>query len=74
MIMGIIRWSSSLSVLVVLVCFFSGAYSLYLFSSVSHGGLIWGLRLFNSISVLDHLGLGLHYFPLLFLILNILFM
>lgn len=73
-IMSIIRWRISLGIIVSLICFFRGAYSLYLFSIVGHGDLIRGLQLSDSVRVLDHLGLVLHYFPLLVLILNALFL
>lgn len=64
-----------------LISFFRGAYSLYIFSVVYHGGLVSekGAGLINLNKgaeiggeyVVEHLNLFMHYYPLLFIFLNL---
>jgi len=58
-------------VIVGITCFFSGAYSLYLFSIVSHGEYFSMSK--NRVGegvLMEHLNLSIHYIPLFILLLN----
>lgn len=71
LIIVLLRWDQRCAGLVRLMCFFTGAYSLYLFSSVLHG--MGGPRPVNQRRGLfvEHLVCFLHYIPLLLIILNL---
>nr|YP_010872896.1 NADH dehydrogenase subunit 4 [Pheidole megacephala]WGV34085.1 NADH dehydrogenase subunit 4 [Pheidole megacephala] len=72
MLMVILNWSSFTLVYLMMICFFSSAYSLYLFSYVYHGG---GEEVvmdsYNSGVVKEFLILIMHFFPLLIFLLNL---
>lgn len=71
LIIVLLRWDQGCGGLVRVMCFFRGAYSLYLFSSVLHGA--GGLRSVGQRRGLfvEHLVCFLHYIPLLLIILNL---
>lgn len=54
-----------------LICFFSGAYSLYLFRYVQHGGRLMGEN-FDSGTLKEYIVLFIHVYPLIFILLNLL--
>jgi len=66
-----LSWCRILIVIVGTICFFRGAYSLYLFSIVSHGEYfrISNSRVGEGI-LIEHLNLLIHYVPLFILLFN----
>jgi len=61
-IIVLLSWGFILILIIILVCFFSGAYSLYLFSIIRHGEINIinkGGQDYGYIS--EHLSLILHY-------------
>jgi len=64
-------WCSVLIVIVRIICFFRGAYSLYLFSIVSHGEYFsMSNSRVNEGILIEHLSLLIHYIPLIMLLVN----
>nr|YP_010490506.1 NADH dehydrogenase subunit 4 [Smilium sinense]UWM12992.1 NADH dehydrogenase subunit 4 [Smilium sinense] len=71
-LLGSILSFSFYSLMILMIFSFMGAaYSLYLFSSVQHGGYNLGLKSLMDGSVRENLVLLLHFFPLFFLILEV---
>nr|AWN56161.1 NADH dehydrogenase subunit 4 [Cardiocondyla obscurior] len=70
-LMVILNWNLYMIMYLMMVCFFSGAYSLYLFSYVQHGGKSYGLIKFNMSLLKEFLVLIMHFYPLLMLMLNL---
>nr|ALO77248.1 NADH deshydrogenase subunit 4 [Drilonius striatulus] len=66
---SLVGWDWSLMLILMLMSFFSGAYSLYLYSYTQHGKIYSGLYSFSMGSVREYLLLMLHWLPL-----NILFL
>nr|UYE98421.1 NADH deshydrogenase subunit 4 [Dolichovespula flora] len=64
LLIGLVSWSILLIMFLMLYCFFSAAYSLYLFSMSQHGNSSFLLFNYKSILVSDFLVLILHWFPL----------
>jgi len=66
----ILNWDLVLIIYLFIICFFRGAYSLYLYSYIQHGGFYLEIffisRLFKEFIVLI-----IHFFPLIFLLLNL---
>lgn len=73
MIRVIIRWEKMIIIFLIFICFFSRAYSLYLFSYVQHGFIYLEGR-FLIIYIKDFIILIIHIFPLIVIILNLNFM
>lgn len=69
LIIVLLGWWGGRLLFLILICFFSGAYSLYLYSIICHGTRLYKGRKFDLI--VEHLGSFLHYIPLLIVILNI---
>lgn len=69
-IITLIRWDYTIRGLIGLICFFRGAYSLYLFSSIFHGEANFNVQL-NEGVMAEHLRGLLHYRPILLGILNL---
>nr|YP_010936672.1 NADH dehydrogenase subunit 4 [Callistethus plagiicollis]WKW91641.1 NADH dehydrogenase subunit 4 [Callistethus plagiicollis] len=70
LINSLVSWSSSTMVFLILMSFFSAAYSLFLYSYSQHGKISSSLYSFSSGFVREYLLLLLHWFPLNFLILK----
>lgn len=70
MVITLVRWDFSIRGLIGLVCFFRGAYSLYMFSSIFHGESDLRSR-FNERFIVEHLRGLLHYRPLMLGILSL---
>nr|UFR82859.1 NADH dehydrogenase subunit 4 [Goliathus goliatus]UFR82898.1 NADH dehydrogenase subunit 4 [Mecynorhina torquata ugandensis] len=70
LINSLVSWSSYLMVFLMLISFFSAAYSLYLYSYSQHGMLYSGLYSNWNGSVREYLLLFLHWFPLNILVLK----
>lgn len=68
-IVALMGWDLRVRVFISLTCFFRGAYSLYLFSSIAHGEGLGGI--IKGDFFLEHLGRFLHYMPLLLIMLNL---
>jgi len=65
-------WNIILILLILLICFFRQAYSLYLFSVVSHGETFRMVENgFDGGLLIKHFSLILRHCPLLLLILNL---
>lgn len=66
----ILNWDLILIFYLFIICFFRGAYSLYLFSYIQHGNFYQELtfihRLFKEFIILF-----IHFFPLIFILLNL---
>lgn len=68
----LISWDVLIIIYLILICFFRGAYSLYLFSYVQHGGKRYLIYTFNDLRLIkDLITLILHFFPLVLFLLNI---
>nr|QNV12029.1 NADH dehydrogenase subunit 4 [Lasius niger] len=73
MIMIIVSWEIFMMIYLMIICFFSSAYSLYLYSYVQHGYLFSEESL-SLINLKDYLILLIHIYPLMMLILNLSFL
>nr|YP_009968785.1 NADH dehydrogenase subunit 4 [Argyra pingwuensis]QNC71310.1 NADH dehydrogenase subunit 4 [Argyra pingwuensis] len=67
---SIISWSWLTMIMLCLLSFFSGAYTLYLYSYSQHGKMYSGLYSVSSGLIREYLLLFLHWFPLNLLILK----
>nr|AMK97176.1 NADH dehydrogenase subunit 4 [Homola orientalis] len=70
LIMSIISWSKIKNVVIMLVSFFSAAYTLYLYSMSQHGKFLSSLYSVCSGKVNEYLSLSLHWIPLNIIILK----
>nr|ADP01817.1 NADH dehydrogenase subunit 4 [Solenopsis invicta] len=70
-LMVILNWNLYLIMYLMMICFMSGAYSLYLFSYVQHGMKSYGLMKFNMSLIKEFVMLIMHFYPLLMLMLNL---
>nr|YP_010034083.1 NADH dehydrogenase subunit 4 [Lasius spathepus]QOW83452.1 NADH dehydrogenase subunit 4 [Lasius spathepus] len=73
MIMVIISWEVFMMIYLMIICFFSSAYSLYLYSYVQHG-FVYSEERLSLINLKDYLILFIHIYPLIMLILNLSFL
>nr|YP_010014997.1 NADH dehydrogenase subunit 4 [Crematogaster teranishii]QOI14035.1 NADH dehydrogenase subunit 4 [Crematogaster teranishii] len=71
MIMVILNWDKYIYLYMMLICFLSGAYSLYLYSYVQHGKGGYHESYFNFSFMKEFLVLIIHIYPLLLLLLNL---
>nr|YP_010586545.1 NADH dehydrogenase subunit 4 [Rhyacophila kando]UZZ44359.1 NADH dehydrogenase subunit 4 [Rhyacophila kando] len=69
--LGLVSWSSLTLIFLILISFFSAAYSLYLFSFNQHGKLSINMLGCSSGKLREYLLLFLHWFPLNLLILKV---
>nr|QBG38536.1 NADH dehydrogenase subunit 4 [Acropyga acutiventris] len=67
----IISWDLIMMILIMLICFFSSAYSLYLFSYIQHGNLSNDGGGVILVYLKDFMILFIHISPLVFFILNL---
>lgn len=72
MLITLINWDLMLVVYLIMVCFFRRVYSLYLYSYIQHGDRI-NICLYKVSSVKEFLVLVIHLFPLIMILLNLLF-
>uniref|UniRef100_A0AAU7YSC0 NADH-ubiquinone oxidoreductase chain 4 n=1 Tax=Pheidole spathifera TaxID=615503 RepID=A0AAU7YSC0_9HYME len=70
-LMLIVNWDSTMMIYLMLICFFSSAYSLYLFSYVSHGSNSYESSFYNIGLIKEFMVLILHFFPLIMVLLNL---
>nr|AWN56137.1 NADH dehydrogenase subunit 4 [Brachymyrmex patagonicus] len=70
MISVIISWEMVNMIYLILICFFSSAYSLYLCSYILHGKINLNLKIYM-ISLKDFLILIIHIYPLMIILLNL---
>nr|YP_010586233.1 NADH dehydrogenase subunit 4 [Himalopsyche eos]UZZ43995.1 NADH dehydrogenase subunit 4 [Himalopsyche eos] len=68
---GLVSWSSLTMLFLILISFFSAAYTLYLFSYSQHGGYSGGLMSCSSGELREYTLLFLHWLPLNLFILKI---
>nr|YP_009115389.1 NADH dehydrogenase subunit 4 [Myrmica scabrinodis]CEF49548.1 NADH dehydrogenase subunit 4 [Myrmica scabrinodis] len=66
----ILSWDLILMIYLFIICFFSGAYSLYLYSYVQHGHFYVELYFISSLFK-EFMVLIIHFFPLIFMLLNL---
>nr|YP_010554693.1 NADH dehydrogenase subunit 4 [Hydropsyche simulata]UYO79326.1 NADH dehydrogenase subunit 4 [Hydropsyche simulata] len=71
LLMSIISWSSISMVALMIISFFSAAYSLYLFSFSQHGKILKGMFNLKSVSLREYLLLMFHWLPLNILIFKV---
>nr|YP_010578158.1 NADH dehydrogenase subunit 4 [Vespula structor]UZP15548.1 NADH dehydrogenase subunit 4 [Vespula structor] len=71
LLISLVSWSLVLIIFLMLLCFFSAAYSLYLFSASQHGTLVTTQWEFKNISVLNYFMLIMHWVPLNFMFLGL---
>nr|DAC76826.1 TPA_asm: NADH dehydrogenase subunit 4 [Pseudomyrmex particeps] len=71
MLMNLLSWKVMLIFIMMISCFFSGAYSLYLFSYVYHGNPSY-MVFSGSGTVKEILVVFYHYLPLVLILLNLL--
>lgn len=69
-IMRVIMWEKKIFVLMIVLGFFSRAYSLYLFSYVMHGGVNIWLK-FNRGEILEYVVLIVHCYPIIIIIIKL---
>nr|DAC76904.1 TPA_asm: NADH dehydrogenase subunit 4 [Pseudomyrmex elongatus] len=72
MLMTLVSWMNKLMVVLMIACFFSGAYSLYLFSYVHHGQVFYS-NMSSGASIKEIIVVMYHYFPLVLVLLNLMF-
>lgn len=70
-LMVIVNWENLIIIYLVLICFFSRAYSLYLFSYVQHGNFRHDERAYNVRLIKEFVVLIMHFFPLIMFLLNL---
>nr|YP_009735161.1 NADH dehydrogenase subunit 4 [Acropyga pallida]QBG38650.1 NADH dehydrogenase subunit 4 [Acropyga pallida] len=70
MIMVIISWDIILMIFMMMICFFSSAYSLYLYSYIQQGFLYYENK-FYMINLKDFMVLFIHVSPLILFIVNL---
>jgi NADH-ubiquinone oxidoreductase chain 4 len=70
LLIGLVSWSGISMMMLVLLSFFSAAYSLYLFSFRQHGLFYSGVYSCSLCYVREFLLIFLHWFPLNFFILR----
>nr|YP_009262823.1 NADH dehydrogenase subunit 4 [Wasmannia auropunctata]ANI87497.1 NADH dehydrogenase subunit 4 [Wasmannia auropunctata] len=70
-LMVVLNWDFVLLGNLMLICFFSSAYSLYLFSYVQHGGGSKQGGSFHMSMVKEYIVLIMHFFPLFMILLNL---
>nr|AWN56403.1 NADH dehydrogenase subunit 4 [Solenopsis substituta] len=70
-LMVILNWNLYLIMYLMMICFMSGAYSLYLFSYIQHGMKSYGPMKFNMSLMKEFVMLIMHFYPLLMLMLNL---
>nr|YP_009048778.1 NADH dehydrogenase subunit 4 [Apodemia mormo]AID52313.1 NADH dehydrogenase subunit 4 [Apodemia mormo] len=71
LIISLVSWSKISMIMLMLISFFSAAYSLYLYSFTQHGKYNMGIYSFYGGVSREYLMLMLHWFPLNMLILKI---
>nr|YP_009446009.1 NADH dehydrogenase subunit 4 [Episyrphus balteatus]ANW37019.1 NADH dehydrogenase subunit 4 [Episyrphus balteatus]UPX88754.1 NADH dehydrogenase subunit 4 [Episyrphus balteatus]UXF58133.1 NADH dehydrogenase subunit 4 [Episyrphus balteatus] len=67
---SIVSWSMLTMLLLIFTCFFSAAYTLYLYAYSQHGKLYSGIYSFSMGFIREYLLLFLHWFPLNLLMLK----
>nr|ALO64557.1 NADH dehydrogenase subunit 4 [Lasioglossum malachurum] len=72
LMIGLMMWMEYMMFLMVLFCFLGVIYSLYLFCYLQHGEMNYYLKVSNS-KMIDYIVLILHWLPLNFMFLNLLF-
>nr|ALO64454.1 NADH dehydrogenase subunit 4 [Lasioglossum calceatum] len=72
LLIGLMMWMEYLMFLMVLFCFLGVIYSLFLFSYLQHGEMNYYLSIKSS-KMIDYIVLILHWLPLNFMFLNLLF-
>lgn len=71
-ILGVlVNWDYLIIIYIRLICFFRGAYSLYLFRYIQHGRGFEGVK-FDRGKLKEYLVLFIHFYPLIFILLNLL--
>lgn len=71
-ILGVlVNWDYLIIVYIGLICFFRGAYSLYLFRYIQHGGRFIEMN-FKRGLLKEYIVLFIHVYPLIFILLNLL--
>lgn len=71
LILGVIlNWNLILIIYLFIICFFRGAYSLYLFSYVQHGSFYIELFFIGRL-IKEFMVLIIHFYPLFFILLNL---
>nr|DAC76761.1 TPA_asm: NADH dehydrogenase subunit 4 [Pseudomyrmex feralis] len=71
MLMTLLSWSITFILIMLIVCFFSGAYSLYLFSYVHHGESSY-MTMSGTGTVKEVVIVLYHYLPLVLILFNLL--
>lgn len=66
----VVRWDIFIIIYLIIICFFSRAYSLYLYSYVQHGILYQEMKVFL-INFKEFIILIIHVYPLIFILLNL---
>nr|AWN56353.1 NADH dehydrogenase subunit 4 [Pheidole oxyops] len=71
MVMVILTWDKGLMIYLMLICFMSSAYSLYLFSYIYHGGHVYDESHYYTGEIKEFMVLIMHFFPLLMMMMNL---
>ena len=71
LIISLVNWNKLIILILVIVSFFRGCYSLYLYRLSQHGVLYNGVSSFSSSNVQEFIRIFLHWLPLNILVLNV---
>lgn len=67
----ILNWNFYIIIYLIIICFFSSAYSLYLFSYIQHGEKRYRAIKFNMRLIKEFIVIIIHFYPLILLLLNL---
>nr|UEP15866.1 NADH dehydrogenase subunit 4 [Thrips setosus] len=68
---GLVSWSFSFVVFLMILSFLGGVYNLFLFSFCNHGSLYSSIFFFNSCYLIEYYILYMHFFPIFFFFLKL---
>nr|BCS79998.1 NADH dehydrogenase subunit 4 [Monomorium triviale] len=74
MLMVLLNWDLMMIIYMILICFFSSAYSLYLYSYIQHGKKSFNNMMFNLSLIKEFIVLIMHFYPLFLFLLNLIMM
>nr|YP_009945168.1 NADH dehydrogenase subunit 4 [Monomorium pharaonis]QOE17527.1 NADH dehydrogenase subunit 4 [Monomorium pharaonis] len=71
MLMVLLNWDLMLIMSLMLICFFSSAYSLYLYSYIQHGWKSFNNLVYNFGTMKEFIVLIMHFYPLIMYLFNL---
>ncbi len=70
-LINILRWDNIFILYLIIILFFSGRYSLYIYSYIQYGDFFFQINRINNSFIIEYIVLIIHFFPLLLLLLNL---